>query len=129
MKYGEREIREFDIERDLEIWESKHRKNYRVKLTLPELMTLCPRSGYPDFCTLYLEYIPDEYVVELKAIKLYVNSFMNRYISHEDVVNEIYDTLYLKLKPRYMKLVGDFNPRGNVHTEIEIDSELIKREF
>ena len=128
MKYGEKEIKEFDPDKDLEIWPNKHEKNYRIKITLPEFSCLCPRSGYPDYATMHLEYIPDKYVVELKALKLYINSFRDRYISHEDSANEIFDTLYEKLKPRYMKLVADFNPRGNVHTIIEIDSEEIVKQ-
>ena len=126
MKYGEKEIKEFDIDKDLEIWPNKHTKNYIIKLTLPEFMCLCPRSGYPDFATIYIEYIPNKFVVELKAIKLYINSFMNRNISHEDSANEIYDTLFEKLKPKWLKVFADFNPRGNVHTTIEIDSDKIK---
>jgi len=125
MKYGEKEIVEFDIEKDLEIWENKHQKDYTIKITLPEFMCRCPRSGYPDFATIYVEYIPDKYVVELKAIKLYINSFSNRYISHEDSANEIYDTLFSKLKPKWLKVLANFNPRGNVHTIIEIDSSKI----
>ncbi len=127
MKYGEQEIKAFDVEKDLEIWPNKHAKSYLIKITLPEFMALCPRSGYPDFATIYLEYIPDQWVVELKALKLYINSFMTRHISHEDSVNEIYDTLYTKLSPKWMKVTADFNPRGNVHTVIEIDSDKIVR--
>ncbi len=126
MKYGEKEIIEFDVDRDLEIWLNKHQKDYLIKITLPEFACLCPRSGYPDFATIYLEYTPDEFVVELKAIKLYINSFFARHISHEDSVNEIYDSLEKKLKPKWMKIVADFNPRGNVHTVIEIDSNHVK---
>lgn len=125
MKYGEKEIKEFNPQKDLEIWPNKHKKNYKISITLPEFTCLCPRSGYPDFATIILEYIPNEWVVELKAIKLYINSFRDRYISHEDSANEIFDTLYKKLKPKYMKLTADFNPRGNVHTVIEIDSEKL----
>ncbi len=128
MRYGEKILNEFDPEKDLEIWENKHKKNYVIKITLPEFTCLCPRSGYPDFATIYLEYIPNEWVVELKAIKLYINSFMNKNISHEDSINEIYDLLEKKLKPKWMKIVGDFNPRGNVHTVIEIDSNLVKKQ-
>ncbi len=128
MKYGEKEIKEFNPDRDLEIWENRHDKNYKIKITLPEFTCLCPRSGYPDFATIHLEYIPNRYVVELKAIKLYINSFRDRYISHEDSANEIFDTLYKKLNPKWMRLVADFNPRGNVHTVIEIDSDMIKKE-
>ncbi|VYS91395.1 NADPH-dependent 7-cyano-7-deazaguanine reductase QueF [Campylobacter ureolyticus] len=128
MRYGEKILNEFDPEKDLEIWENKHKKDYVIKITLPEFTCLCPRSGYPDFATIYLEYIPNEWVVELKAIKLYINSFMNKNISHEDSINEIYDLLEKKLKPKWMKIVGDFNPRGNVHTVIEIDSNLVNRQ-
>ncbi|NPA60384.1 MAG: NADPH-dependent 7-cyano-7-deazaguanine reductase QueF [Epsilonproteobacteria bacterium] len=126
LKYGEKEIKEFNVDTDLEIWENKHKKDYLIKVTLPEFMCLCPRSGYPDFATIYLEYRPDKWVVELKAIKLYINSFMTRHISHEDSANEIYDLLEQKLKPKYLKVVADFNPRGNVHTIIEIDSDQVR---
>ena len=126
MKYGEKEIIGFDVDKDLEIWENKHQKDYVIKITLPEFMGLCPRSGYPDFATIYLEYTPNEWVVELRALKLYINSFMKRYISHEDSVNEIYDVLSEKLKPKWIKVTVDFNPRGNVHTVIEIDSKYVK---
>lgn len=128
MRYGEKILNEFNPEKDLEIWENKHKKDYIIKITLPEFTCLCPRSGYPDFATIYLEYIPNEWVVELKAIKLYINSFMNKNISHEDSINEIYDLLEKKLKPKWIKIVGDFNPRGNVHTVIEIDSNLVNRQ-
>ncbi len=128
MKYGEQIIKEFDVEKDLEIWPNQHKKNYVIKLTLPEFCCLCPRSGYPDFATIYIDYIPDELVVELKAIKLYINSFMNRNISHENSANEICDLLDRKLKPKWLKVVADFNPRGNVHTVIEIDSKMVRNE-
>lgn len=123
MKYGEAIVKAFDIDKDLEIWPNKHKKNYVIEITFPEFSCLCPRSGYPDYATFYLEYTPDELVVELKAVKLYINAFRERHISHEDSANEFFDTLYEKLKPKWMKLRADFNPRGNVHTVIEIDSD------
>ncbi|MCK9337502.1 MAG: preQ(1) synthase [Arcobacteraceae bacterium] len=122
MKYGELEIANFDIEKDLEIWENVHQKNYTINVTLPEFTALCPRSGYPDFATLYLSYTPDKYVVELKALKVFINTYRNKSISHENVANEIFDTIYNKINPKWMKLKADFYPRGNVHTVIEIDS-------
>ncbi len=122
MKYGEAIVKAFDVEKDLEIWPNKHKKNYVIEITFPEFSCLCPRSGYPDYATFYLEYTPNKYVVELKAVKLYINAFRERHISHEDSANEFFDTLYEKLKPKWMKLRADFNPRGNVHTVIEIDS-------
>ncbi|MDY0122622.1 preQ(1) synthase [Sulfurimonas sp.] len=125
MKYGEKIVNEFDVEKDLEIWPNEHKRDYLIKMTLPEFSCLCPRSGYPDYATIYLEYTPDEWVVELKAIKLYINSFRDRHISHENGANEIYSVLERKLKPKYMKIVADYNPRGNVHTVIEIDSSRL----
>lgn len=129
MKYGEEIINKFDIEKDLEIWPNKNQKNYMIKLTLPEFCCLCPRSGYPDFATIYIDYIPGEFVVELKAIKLYINSFMTRHVSHENSANEIYDMLVTKINPKWLKVVADFNPRGNVHTVIEIDSNVVNKEI
>jgi len=123
MKYGEKEIREFDINAEENYWPNQHEKNYTINIDLPEFMCLCPRSGYPDFATISIEYVPSDKVVELKAIKLYINSFMYRHISHENSANEIYDTLMTNLKPKKMKLTADYNPRGNVHTVIKIDSE------
>ena len=129
MKYGEKIVTEFDIEKDLEIWPNSNKKNYTIKMTLPEFCCLCPRSGYPDFATIYIDYIPNEFVVELKAIKLYINSFMTRHISHENSANEIYDMLVSKINPKWLKVVADFNPRGNVHTVIEIDSNIVNKEM
>jgi len=125
MKYGEKIVNEFDVEKDLEIWPNQYKRNYLIKMTLPEFSCLCPRSGYPDYATIYLEYTPDEFVVELKAMKLYINSFREKHISHENSANEIYEMLESKIKPKYMKIVADYNPRGNVHTVIEIDSSKI----
>ncbi len=129
MRYGEKEILEFDPAKDLEIWPNEAKSDYIIKITLPEFACLCPRSGYPDFATIYLEYIPDKWVVELKAIKLYINSFMNRHISHEMSANEIYEVLKSRLSPKWIKLTADFNPRGNVHTIIELRSDLVATEM
>ncbi|MBD3795600.1 MAG: NADPH-dependent 7-cyano-7-deazaguanine reductase QueF [Epsilonproteobacteria bacterium] len=122
MKYGEQEIANFDINASENYWANEHTKDYTIDITLPEFMCKCPRSGYPDFATIYLSYSPASSVIELKALKLYINSFMNRYISHENGANEIFDTLEKNLKPKWIKVVADYKPRGNVHTVITIDS-------
>ncbi len=122
MKYGEEEIANFDINAAENYWPNEHPKNYTIDIKLPEFMCKCPRSGYPDFATIYLSYSPGDKVIELKALKLYINSFMNRHISHENGANEIFDTLYGNLSPKWLKIVADYNPRGNVHTVITIDS-------
>jgi 7-cyano-7-deazaguanine reductase len=123
MKYGEQEINAFDIDAKEHYWPNQHKKNYIINIELPEFMCRCPRSGYPDFATIKLSYTPSQSVIELKALKLYINTFIDRHISHENSANEIYDTLYTRLDPKWMKLTADFNPRGNVHTIIEIESD------
>ena len=125
IKYGEQEILDFDINNPENFWPNKHEKNYTIDIELPEFMAKCPRSGYPDFATIKIQYTPNKRVIELKALKIYINSFMNRYISHENSANEIFDTLFEKLEPKWLKVVADFKPRGNVHTIIEIDSSKI----
>jgi len=122
MKYGEKEIEQFDIDLPEHYWPNEHDKEYTIAIELPEFMCKCPRSGYPDFATIQLSYAPKTKVIELKALKLYINSFMNRHISHENSANEIFDKLYANMQPRWLKVVADFKPRGNVHTVITIDS-------
>lgn len=128
MKYGEKIVAEFDLDKDFEIWPNEHEREYVIKVTLPEFTCLCPRSGYPDFATIYVEYVPNKWVAELKAVKLYINSFRNRHISHENTANEIYSLFEEKIAPKRLKVVADFYPRGNVHTVIEIDSDTIVKE-
>jgi 7-cyano-7-deazaguanine reductase len=120
MKYGEKAIKQAK----LELWDNPTpERDYEVDISFPEFTCLCPRSGYPDFATIKIKYVPDKKVVELKALKLYLNSFRNVSISHEESVNRIYEILMKKLKPRRLEVVGDFNPRGNVKTIIRVSSE------
>jgi 7-cyano-7-deazaguanine reductase len=119
-KYGEIAIEEAKLEK----WENPaYERDYIIDISFPEFTCLCPRSGYPDFAIIKIRYIPDKYIVELKSLKLFLNKYRNQYISHEKVVNEIYNELYNFLKPRYLEVVGDFNPRGNVKTIITVSSE------
>ena len=120
MKYGEREIEEAR----LEVWENPSpERDYEIDIAFPEFTCLCPRSGYPDFATIKIRYSPDSKIVELKSLKLFLNSYRNKYISHEEATNRIYEELYALLKPRFLEVVGDFNPRGNVKTVIRITSD------
>jgi 7-cyano-7-deazaguanine reductase len=117
VKYGEREIEEGKL---ITFPNPRIGRRYQIQITLPEFTCKCPFSGYPDFATLYLTYIPNERVVELKSIKLYINRYRDQYISHEESVNQILDDFVAACDPLEATLKGDFNPRGNVHTVIEV---------
>ena len=120
MKYGEKTIKKSQ----LEIWENPSpERDYEINITFPEFTCLCPRSGYPDFASINVRYVPDKKIVELKSFKLYLNSFRYVYISHEESTNLIYSELKKNLKPRFLEVVGDFNPRGNVKTVIRVSSD------
>lgn len=118
IKYGERAIAEGEL---ITFPNPRPGRKYNVQITLPEFTCKCPFSGYPDFATIYITYVPDERVVELKAIKLYINSYRDRYISHEESVNQILDDFVAACDPLEVKIKGDFQPRGNVHTVIEVE--------
>lgn len=116
-KYGARAVEKAH----LLAWDNPNpERDYGIEIAFPEFTCLCPRSGYPDFATIRLAYTPDKKVVELKSLKLYLNSFRDRAISHEAVTNLIFDDLDRLLKPRKMEVTGDFNPRGNVKTIIRV---------
>ena len=95
-------------------------RDYEISINFPEFTCKCPFSGYPDFATLEIKYQPKKKVIELKAIKLYLNNFREKKISHEEVANKIIDDLVEVSAPKWMQLEADFNPRGNVHTIIRV---------
>jgi len=66
--------------------------------------------------------VPDKWIVELKSLKLFLNAYRNRHISHEESTNEIFAALQQALQPKYLYVEGDFHPRGNVHTVIKVES-------
>ncbi|NOS35049.1 MAG: NADPH-dependent 7-cyano-7-deazaguanine reductase QueF [Deltaproteobacteria bacterium] len=117
MRYGEKAIKKAK----LEVWDNPSpERDYTIEISYPEFTCVCPRSGYPDFATIRVNYVPEKKVVELKSLKLYLNSFRDRHASHEGVTNEIFDTLSKSLKPRSLEVIGDFNVRGNVKTVIRV---------
>jgi 7-cyano-7-deazaguanine reductase len=117
MKYGERQIAEGQL---ITFPNPRVGRRYDIHITLPEFTCKCPFSGYPDFATIYITYVPDQRVVELKALKLYINSYRDLYISHEESVNQILDDFVATCDPLEVHIRGDFAPRGNVHTVIEV---------
>jgi len=123
MKYGEEAV----SKAKLEIWDNPNpERDYEINISFSEFTCLCPRSGYPDFATILITYVPDRKIVELKALKLWLNSFRDEHISHEAVTNHIFGELKKALKPRHLTVIGDFNPRGNVKTVITVSSKKKK---
>jgi 7-cyano-7-deazaguanine reductase len=121
MKYGEKEIKKSVIA----VWDNPNRlRDYEIDISFSEFTCLCPRSGYPDFATIKIRYVPNKKIVELKSLKLYLNSFRSIYISHEEATNKIYSALKKKLKPHFLEVIGDFNQRGNIKTIIKVSSEF-----
>jgi 7-cyano-7-deazaguanine reductase len=91
-------------------------RDYLITHVQPEFTSVCPKTGNPDFGKITIEYIPDKKCVELKSLKYYFNSFRNDGIFYESVVNFILDDLVKVLQPRYMKVTGEFNPRGGMYS-------------
>ena len=87
-------------------------------MRIPEFTCLCPKTGQPDFATLYLEYVPDAKCIELKSLKLYVWSYRDEGAFHEAVTNRILDDLVQSMKPRFIRLKAEFNVRGGIYTSV-----------
>jgi 7-cyano-7-deazaguanine reductase len=93
-------------------------RDYEVSLEIPEFTCLCPVTGQPDFATIRIRYVPDQHLVELKSIKLYIWSYRDTGAFHEAVTNRILDDFVRAAAPRWIEVVGDFNVRGGIKTVV-----------
>src|SRR5918998_3319737 len=91
---------------------------YCVRFTAPEFTSLCPLTGQPDFATLVIDYVPGEWLVESKSLKLYLNSFRNHGAFHEDCTVAIGKRLIELLEPRYLRIGGYWYPRGGIPIDV-----------
>lgn len=108
-----------DSARSLETFPNpKPTRDFVIRMRIPEFTCICPKTGQPDFATLYLEYIADTVCIELKSLKLYLWSFRSRGAFHEAVVNQILDDLVAITTPRFMRLTADWYVRGGIYTHI-----------
>jgi 7-cyano-7-deazaguanine reductase len=106
----------------LEVFENKYPdRDYTITHVAPEFTSLCPKTGQPDFATIYVEYVPDLLCVELKSLKLYFHSYRNDGIFYESLTNQILDDLVAVVKPRYMKVTAEFNVRGGISSVVEAE--------
>ncbi|HOJ61691.1 MAG TPA: preQ(1) synthase [bacterium] len=93
-------------------------RRYTIAITCPEFTSVCPKTGNPDFGTIRIEYIPDKQCIELKSLKIYLFGYRNQGIFYEMVINKILDDLVAACEPLWMKVEGDFNPRGGITTVV-----------
>lgn len=93
-------------------------QNYRIDMEIPEFTAVCPKTGLPDFGTLYLSYRPNEFCLELKSLKEYVLFYRDIGIFHENVVNRVLEDIVKACKPRWARLNGDYNIRGGIKTRV-----------
>lgn len=94
-------------------------KEIKINFEIPEFTCICPFSDFPDFATIKLEYIPNERCIELKSLKLYINSFREVKVFHEHVINMIMEDFVNACDPLSVDIEGDFNVRGNIKTTIK----------
>jgi 7-cyano-7-deazaguanine reductase len=93
-------------------------RDYTIRIEIPEFTCLCPKTGQPDFANLLIEYVPAEFCVELKALKLYIWTFRDRGAFHEAVTNEILSDLVKAISPSFIRIRAEFNVRGGIYTTI-----------
>ena len=89
-----------------------------IEFDIPEFTAICPFSDFPDFGVIRLKYVPNKLCVELKSLKLYINSFRRLKIFHEHVVNLILEDFIAACDPLRVEIEGDYNVRGNIKTVV-----------
>src|SRR5437879_13135619 len=100
----------------------------KINFEMPEFTCICPFSDFPDFATIRIEYVPNQRCVELKSLKLYINSFREVKIFHEHAINVILEDLVKACDPLSVDIEGDFNVRGNIRTTVRANYRKQKTE-
>ena len=103
---------------NIECFENQFRK-YKITIVIPEYTSVCPKTGQPDFGTITIEYEPDKYVIELKSLKIYIQAYRNVGIFYENAVNRVLNDIVKAAKPVWVKVRGEFNPRGGIKSIVE----------
>lgn len=93
-------------------------KEIWVEFEIPEFTAICPFSDFPDFAVIRLKYVPNERCIELKSLKLYINSYRNVKVFHEHVINMILEDFVAACDPLRVEIEGDFHVRGNIKTVV-----------
>lgn len=92
--------------------------SYLVRFTAPEFTSICPITGAPDFAHLMIDYVPGEYLVESKSLKLFLGSFRNHGAFHEDCTISIARRLIDEIKPKWLRIGGYWYPRGGIPIDV-----------
>ena len=103
----------------LEAWRNQYPdKDYTIDIEISEFTCICPKTGLPDFALIRIKYIPDKFCIELKSLKMYAIAYRNIGIFHENAVNKILEDFVKAVKPRWLQITGEFNPRGGIKTTV-----------
>jgi len=86
---------------------------------VPEFTSVCPKTGLPDFGTVWVRYMPDKRCLELKSLKEYINEYRNLGIFQENVVNRVLEDVVRAARPVWCVVRGEFRPRGGISTTVE----------
>lgn len=94
--------------------------DYEIKIESPEFTSICPKTGLPDFGTIFISYVPDKHCLELKSLKMYLLAYRNLGIFYENAVNRILEDIVKACDPIKASVVGEFNPRGGLVSTVEV---------
>ena len=102
---------------EIETWPNQF-PGYEIEIVIPEFTSVCPKTGLPDFGQLTLRYVPDQKCLELKSLKMYLLAYRNLGIFYENVVNRFLRDVVASARPVRATVVGEFTPRGGLHSKI-----------
>ncbi|TBR16114.1 NADPH-dependent 7-cyano-7-deazaguanine reductase QueF [bacterium] len=114
----------------IEVWKNQYPdKEYEICLDIPEFTCICPKTGLPDFATIGIEYSPYKYCIELKSFKMYTIFYRNIGIFHEHLINKMLEDFVAAAKPRWARIIGEFNPRGGIQTTVTREYKANERDI
>jgi 7-cyano-7-deazaguanine reductase len=102
----------------IETWPNQF-PGYEIEVDIPEFTSVCPKTGLPDFGTIWIRYMPNQLCLELKSLKEYINSYRNLGIFQENVVNRVLEDVVRAATPVWVEVRGQFHPRGGLGTVVE----------
>ena len=123
-RYGKDILDNFDIEEDLVVWDIDNEFDQIVTFEHPEVIGRCPVSGYPDTYTAKFSFVTNKKTMELKAFKLWLNSYYNKQVSHEYLAQEIFSIFWKKVEPKWLRVELYPAPRGNVTTTVVVENRI-----